>query len=226
MKRVKTNRKLFTGAALVAVLATLGVVQGMLDKAAAQANRFRASKLIRSGRSRCRENYVFGQTIGLGISADDHVWIIHRGNDPGNLDRTEISVPRMACHRTSMPAIPRRGHGIRCRRQQCRRMGRAGRRRALRGPESNHGLVVDHKGSCGSAATAPAIAHPEVHIATSKFVAAVGKPGSAQGSQLQGRYRTTSRAVRMCRTVSDMESFGRVAKIFIIPKGERRLQSA
>ena len=37
MERVKTNRKLFTGAALVAVLATLGVVQGYLDKAAAQA---------------------------------------------------------------------------------------------------------------------------------------------------------------------------------------------
>ncbi len=37
MRRVKTNRKLFTGAAVVAVPATLGVVQGMLDKAAAQA---------------------------------------------------------------------------------------------------------------------------------------------------------------------------------------------
>ena len=35
-------------------------------------------------------SWVMGMTIGIGISSDDHVWVIHRGNDPGNLDRTEL----------------------------------------------------------------------------------------------------------------------------------------
>ena len=39
-------------------------------------------------------NWVHGMTIGIGISADDHVWVIHRGNDPGNLDRTELAPSR------------------------------------------------------------------------------------------------------------------------------------
>src|SRR5687767_16015338 len=38
-------------------------------------------------------NWVFGQTIGLGIDEKDTVWIIHRGNDPGNLDNTEYAFP-------------------------------------------------------------------------------------------------------------------------------------
>ena len=94
MRRVKTNRKLFTGAALVAILAALGVAQGMLDKAAAQAKQVPRFEVDPFWPKPMPKNYVFGQTIGLGISSDDHVWIIHRGNDPGNLDRTEISVTK------------------------------------------------------------------------------------------------------------------------------------
>ena len=37
------------------------------------------------------ENWVFGQTIGLGVDEKDQVWIIHRGQDPGNLDGTEYA---------------------------------------------------------------------------------------------------------------------------------------
>ena len=93
MKRVKTNRKVFTGAALVAILATLGVVQGMLDQAAAQAKQVPRFEVDPFWPKPMPNNYVFGQTIGLGISSDDHVWIIHRGNDPANLDRTELAMP-------------------------------------------------------------------------------------------------------------------------------------
>ena len=38
-------------------------------------------------------NWVMGMTIGIGISADDHVWVIHRANDAGSgLDRTELAI--------------------------------------------------------------------------------------------------------------------------------------
>jgi hypothetical protein len=76
------NRKFLTGAALVAVLATLGVAQGYLDKVAAQAKQVPRFEVDPFWPKPMPNNYVFGQTIGLGISSDDHVWIIHRGNDP------------------------------------------------------------------------------------------------------------------------------------------------
>ena len=69
MGRVKTNRKIFTGAAVVAVVATLGVVQGQLDKAAAQAKQVPRFEVDPYWPKPMPKNYVFGQTIGLGISS-------------------------------------------------------------------------------------------------------------------------------------------------------------
>ena len=82
---------------LVTVLAVLAISQFGLDRLAGaqnaqtpQAPRFEVDPLWPKPMP---NNWVFGQTIGLGISSDDHVWIIHRGNDPQNLDRTEYAQP-------------------------------------------------------------------------------------------------------------------------------------
>ena len=60
MGRVKTNRKIFTGAAVVAVVATLGVVQGQLDKAAAQAKQAPRFEVDPYWPKPMPKNYVFG----------------------------------------------------------------------------------------------------------------------------------------------------------------------
>jgi DNA-binding beta-propeller fold protein YncE len=215
-ERVKKNRKLFTGAALVAVLATLGVVQGMLDKAAAQAKQVPRFEVDPFWPKPMPNNEVFGQTIGLGISADDHVWIIHRGNDPGNLDRTEISVtkpgapPVSECCNPAPPVVEFDPAG--------NRVGAWGGPVAgapYQWPESNHGIVVDQKGFVWIGGNGGPDSHILKFTRDGKFVAQYGKPGARAdatgkpGPNGQPAYRANSK---------DMDNFGRVAKIFIDPK--------
>ena len=109
-------------------------------------------------------NWVFGQTIGLGIDEKDQVWIIHRGNDPGNLDGTEYAFPPP---QAAAAAAVRAARGLRAPANAGPRSASAAtrRRRSWRStrrgnvvhswggpslhpdwPDSNHGIVVDHKG--------------------------------------------------------------------------------
>src|SRR6185503_19174780 len=139
---------LFTGAAFVAVLATLGVVQGMLDRAAAQAKQVPRFEVDPFWPKPMPNNWVFGQTIGLGVAADDHVLIIHRGNDPGNLDRTELAVltpggPVVSeCCNAAPPVVEFDPAGNMVRAWG----GKADVEGKAQWPESNHGIVVDQKG--------------------------------------------------------------------------------
>ena len=59
------KNKLWTGAAIVAILAALGVVQGMLEKAAAQAKQVPRFEVDPYWPKPMPKNWVFGQTIGL-----------------------------------------------------------------------------------------------------------------------------------------------------------------
>ena len=97
------TRNRLVGAALVTLLAVLGVGQHLLEKQAnAQSNgkvmvpKFEVDPFWPKPMP---NNWVFGQTIGLGVDEKDQVWIIHRGNDPGNLDRTELAFPPPAAGR-------------------------------------------------------------------------------------------------------------------------------
>ena len=90
-------RNRLIGAGLITLLAALGIGQHLLQQEAiAQSNgkvmvpKFEVDPFWPKPMP---NNWVFGQTIGLGIDEKDQVWIIHRGNDPGNLDRTEMAFP-------------------------------------------------------------------------------------------------------------------------------------
>src|ERR687897_594414 len=94
---MKRRRNLFVGGLLLVLLAALGIAQYTLEKTAAaygktalQAPRFEVDPFRPKAMP---NNWVFGQAIGLGVDEKDQVWIIHRGNDPANLDRTEYAFP-------------------------------------------------------------------------------------------------------------------------------------
>jgi DNA-binding beta-propeller fold protein YncE len=224
MKRVKTNRKLLTGAALVAILATFGVVQGMLDKAAAQAKQVPRFEVDPFWPKPMPKNYVFGQTIGLGISSDDHVWIIHRGNDPGNLDRTEISVtkegapPVSECCNPAPPVMEFDPAG-----NNVGAWGGPVAGAPYEWPESNHGIVVDHKGFVWIGGNGAGDSHILKFTRDGKFVAQYGKPEARRAPNFREAQPATATtparpAGPYVSNSRDMESFGRVAKIFIDPK--------
>src|SRR5258705_479139 len=77
------KRNLFIGSALLAVLVVLGVGQGLLEKKAeAQAKsdkvmvpRFEVDPTFPKP---LPNNWYQGMSIGVGVDANDHVWIVHR----------------------------------------------------------------------------------------------------------------------------------------------------
>ena len=211
---MKKNRKLFAGAAFVAVLAALGVVQGYLDKVAAQAKQVPRFEVDPYWPKPMPNNYVFGQTIGLGISSDDHVWVIHRGNDAA---ATWIAPSWRCRHRmarasasAASPAPPvmefdAAGNNV-------GGWGGPVAGAPYQWPESNHGIVVDHKGFVWIGGNGQPDSHILKFTRDGKFVAQYGKPGARKDPASPADkpvYRSNS---------LDMDNFGRVAKIFIDPK--------
>src|SRR5580658_578530 len=73
------KRILYTTAGFVAVLALLGMVSRVLDRkaqaAAVQAPRFEVDPFWPKP---LPNHWILGQTIGVSVDAQDHVWIIHR----------------------------------------------------------------------------------------------------------------------------------------------------
>src|SRR5262245_46800820 len=78
------RRNVVTGAMFLAVLTALGIGQSMIQKMAAQNQgqmvevpRFEVDPLFPKP---LPNRWYQGQTIGLGVDAQDHVWIVHRSD--------------------------------------------------------------------------------------------------------------------------------------------------
>src|SRR5690348_7025160 len=139
---MKRNR--YVGLGLLALAGTLGVGSFLLQKhsvveaAAVTAPRFEVDPLWPKP---LPNHWIMGQTIGVSVDAQDHVWIIHRG---GSLEAGET-------HATTNPPIA----------QCCApappvlEFDQAGNLIASWGgpgpgynwPDSNHGITVDYKGN-------------------------------------------------------------------------------
>jgi DNA-binding beta-propeller fold protein YncE len=233
------KRKLLVGATFVAVLVVLGISQNILEqralaqaKSAAQAPMFEVDPFWPKPMP---NNWVFGQTIGVGIDEKDQVWIIHRGNDPGNLDRTEYAFPppqappagagrggAAPAGRGAAPGGPGEGAATQpARVSECCNpappvvaFDQAGNVVASWGgptvtaewPDSNHGIVVDHKGFVWIGGNGQPDSHILKFTRDGKLVGEFGKKGARM---VDGKPVINS---------NDMNAFGRVAKIFIDPK--------
>ena len=213
MDRVTKNRKFYVGAAFVAILLALGAGQAMLDNTSAQAKQAPRFEVDPFWPKPMPNNWVMGMTIGIGISSDDHVWVIHRGNDPGNLDRTELAVlkegtPRVGeCCNPAPPVLEFDAAG-----NLVGSWGGQPKDNSYDWPESNHGIVVDHKGFVWIGGNGGPDAHILKFTRDGKFVAQYGKKNARmkQGSP-------TDKPTYVANSM-DMDNFGRVAKIFIDPK--------
>lgn len=214
MDRLK-RKQVLLGATFLALVIALGLGQARVEQtAAAQAKSVTQAPTFEVDPfwpKPMPNNWVLGQTIGLTVDDRDHVWIIHRGNDPNNLDRTEYAVPTPGGGRVSEccdPAPPVLefdpegnlvGHW-------------GGPGQGYDWPQSNHGIAVDHKGNVWIGGNGPDDAHVLKFTKTGKFIAQYGKSKFHRGAawtQEKPVYESHS---------NDMDNFGRVAKIFIDPK--------
>jgi len=219
MKRLQ-SRKVYVGATFVAILLTLGLGQMALQSVAAQGKQAPKFEVDPFWPKPMPNNWVFGQTIGLTVDERDHVWVIHRGNDPGNLDRTELAFPQgegkgprvSECCMPAPPVVEFDAAG-----NQVGAWGGQPKDNSYQWPESNHGIVVDHKGFVWIGGNGGPDSHILKFTKDGKFVAQYGKPGARKGPNYKEGANGAPGGPFVANSL-DMESFGRVAKIFIDPK--------
>src|SRR3989442_5515977 len=190
------KRNCCVAVAFVVLLAALGVGSAVLEKraaveaAAVQAPRFEVDPFWPKP---LPNKWILGQTIGVSVDAQDHVWIIHRA---GSLEPNEVHAttnpPIAQCCAPAPPILEFDAAG-----NLLRHWGGPGE--GYEWPLSNHGITVDYKGNVWIGGNDAKDAHVLKFTKSGKFLMQIGHQGKSGGS-------------------NDMENFGRVAKIFVDPK--------
>jgi DNA-binding beta-propeller fold protein YncE len=218
---MKPKRDLLIGVTFLLLLAVLAVGQNALKNRAGtdakvQAPMFEVDPLWPKP---LPNHWIMGNTIGVSVDAQDHVWIIHR---QGSLEPKEVyaitNPPGASCCFPAPPVLSFDQAG-----NLVEHWGGPGE--GYEWPESNHGITVDYKGNVwiggngvgqapgtrGQAAGARGQAAPENQTAgvgythdsmimkftqSGKFLMQIGKVGQSKGS-------------------NDIENLRRPAKIFV-----------
>jgi DNA-binding beta-propeller fold protein YncE len=207
------RRSWLVGTTFLVVIAALAAGQALLDRSEAaqdgngrMAPRFEVDpfwpKPLPNG-------WILGMSIGVGVDARDHVWIVHR-NDRGFAERTEIGLatnPPTAefCCRPAPSVLHFDPAG-----NLAGSWG--GPAQGYDWPESNHGVTIDHKGNLWIGGNGDGDSHILKFTQEGKLLAQFGKPNARRtgtNDKNEPVYAGNSH---------DTENFGRVAKIFIDPK--------
>jgi DNA-binding beta-propeller fold protein YncE len=194
------QRNVVLGSAFAALLVALGLGQYLLDqsavaqeRAAVQAPRFEVDPLWPKP---LPNHWLLGSTVGVGVDAEDHIWIVHRGAGTLN-ERTEMGAatnPKTAqsCCVPAPPVLEFDTTG-----SLVGHWGGPGE--GYEWPLWNHGITIDYKGNVWIGGSDPKDAHVLKFTRSGRFLLQVGHQGKSGGS-------------------NDTENFGRVAKIFVDPK--------
>jgi DNA-binding beta-propeller fold protein YncE len=137
------KRPRLKGIVLVTLIAFFGIASIVLDRYAAiaapvQAPRFEVDPLWPKP---LPNRWILGQTIGVSVDAQDHVWIVHRAGslEPGEVHAT--TSPRIAmCCAPAPPVLEFDSDG-----NLVGHWGGPGM--GYDWPDSNHGITVDYKGN-------------------------------------------------------------------------------
>jgi len=188
------KRNALIGSAFVALLAALGIGQQLLERtAAAQTNgkmmapKFEVDPMWPKPMPK---HYLLGNTIGVGVDNQDHVYIIHRG---ATLEAKEVyateNPPASECCQPAPPVLEFDPEG-----NMVRAWGGPGQ--GYDWPESNHGIVVDSKGVVWIGGNGGDDGHILKFTREGKFIKQFGFPYASAGS-------------------NDMWAFNKVAKIYL-----------
>ncbi|HYE86027.1 MAG TPA: hypothetical protein VEA16_06715, partial [Vicinamibacterales bacterium] len=198
------------GAAFVVALSALTVAERMLDhvlaaqtKGAPQAPRFEVDPMWPKP---LPNHWVLGNVIGVWADDRDHVWIVHRGSDTLANNERGLELKSAECCAGAPPVLEFDASGA--------LVGSwGGPGNGYDWPASNHGIFVDRTGHVWIGGNGPGDSHIVKFTRDGKFVAQFGKPNArVSGKDKQGN-------PTFARNSHDPESFGRVAKIFVDPKG-------
>jgi hypothetical protein len=138
------KRNLWVGATFCAVLGALAVgsvqfgKRAVVQAATVMAPRFEVDPLWPKP---LPNHWLLGQTIGVSVDAQDHIWIIHRAGslEPGEL-HASTNPPIAKCCAAAPPVLEYDQSGT-----LLRHWGGPGQ--GYNWPDSNHGITIDYKGN-------------------------------------------------------------------------------
>src|SRR4051795_5055219 len=138
------TRRIVIATLFVTAIAALGAASVVLDRRAAvaaagvQAPRFEVDPLWPKP---LPNKWILGQTIGVSVDAQDHVWIIHRAGslEPGEVHAT-TTPPTAQCCAPAPPVLEFDAAG-----DLTGHWGGPGD--GYDWPDSNHGITVDYDGN-------------------------------------------------------------------------------
>jgi hypothetical protein len=231
------KRKIRVVVGFVAILVVLWAVASMLDKrasvdaSAVQAPRFEVDPMWPKP---LPNHWIMGNTIGVSVDAQDHVWIIHRA---GSLEAKEVyattNPPGSEC---CVPAPPILEFD-----QAGNLIGHWGGQDGpgYVWPASNHGITVDFKGNVwigGNGRTAAAAGPEEAGSAVNAAAAAQAKQAQAKQAKAapggpphyhdsmvlkftqDGKFLMAIGKAGASEGSNDVENLGLPAKTFVDPK--------
>ena len=191
------KRNHIAGALLALSVAGLGVGQALLQtKADAQSATVQAPmfEVDPMWPKPLPNGWLLGMAIGVWVDEQDHVWMIHRSSATlhNNEKGAELKPPIADCCKGAPPVLRFDPAG-----NLVSAWGGPGQ--GYEWPESNHGIVVDHKGNVWIGGNGKGDSHILKFTKDGKFLQQFGNLGKNAGS-------------------NSPDQFGRVAKVWIDPK--------
>jgi DNA-binding beta-propeller fold protein YncE len=211
MRNLKRTRNLVVGAGFVALLAMLAAGQLILEKTAAaqsnagvQAPRFEVDPLWPKP---LPNHWILGQTIGVWVDTDDHVWIVHRSSATLADNEKGLELKTSDCCAGAPPVLEFDQAG-----NLLRRWGGPGA--GYEWPDGNHGIFIDHKGNVWIGGNGGPDSHVLKFTKDGKFLLQIGKKGARRRAGAAAG-NSEGAVAGFSGGSNDPVSFGRVAKIFV-----------
>jgi DNA-binding beta-propeller fold protein YncE len=156
-------------------------------------------------------HWVLGQTIGVFVDPDDHVWIVHRSSS--TLADQEKGIEKKTaelCCAGAPPVLEFDQAG-----NLLRHWGGPGQ--GYEWPDGNHGIFIDHKGNVWIGGNGGPDSHILKFTKDGKFLLQIGKKGARRKTGA-GAGNQEGQVAGFVGGSNDPMNFGRVAKVVVDPK--------
>jgi len=152
-------------------------------------------------------HWILGSAIGVWVDERDHVWMIHRSSDSLAEQERAGELEEAQCCSGAPPVLEFDAEG-----NLVSSWGGPGE--GYEWPQSNHGISVDHLGNVWIGGNGGGDSHILKFTRTGEFLAQYGMAGAHRGPGDEGAddYIPTYEG-----DSSDMQNFGRVAKVVVDP---------
>src|SRR6187397_741579 len=201
------RRDMLVGGTFLTALLVLGATEWALDRAVGAQGRVVAPRFEVDPfwPKPLPNNWVLGETIGLGIDSQDHVWIVHRADRVNAIEgAADQNPPTGECCAGALPVLEFDPEG-----NLVGHWGGPGE--GYEWPASNHGITIDYKGNVWIGGNGDQDSQVLKFTKQGKFLLQVGKSAARKGpNNAQGQPTYVGGS-------NDQMSFGRVAKIFVDP---------